>query len=103
MIEKLSGRAGSAAGAAVCAALLGFGFYLQYARGLEPCPLCLVQRGFFMAVMAVCLVAPVHRPRPLRAAVYRGLAGVVALGGAAVAGRPGLLPHLAPPHEAPIR
>src|SRR5712671_6124953 len=56
MTEKLSGRAGSAAGAAVCAALLGFGYYLQYARGLEPCPLCHVQRGFFYAVMAVFLV-----------------------------------------------
>jgi len=27
-------------GALACALLLGFGYYLQYARGLEPCPLC---------------------------------------------------------------
>ena len=55
--------------ALVCALLLGFGLYLQYARGLEPCPLCLVQRGFFVAVMAACLVAAVHRPGRLGAAL----------------------------------
>jgi hypothetical protein len=47
--------------ALVCAALLGFGYYLQYGKGLEPCPLCLVQRGFFIAVMAVCIVAAAGR------------------------------------------
>src|SRR6476661_3666609 len=86
--------------ALACALLLGFGFYLQYARGLEPCPLCLVQRGFFMAVMAVCLVAAVHRPGRLGAAVYGVLAALFALGGAAVAGRQVWLQHL-PPDRVP--
>lgn len=27
-----------------CIAMLGFGMYLQYAVGLEPCPMCIVQR-----------------------------------------------------------
>jgi len=27
------------AGALVCAALLAYAYYLQYAQGLEPCPL----------------------------------------------------------------
>src|SRR5204862_1091246 len=78
----------------------GFGFYLQYAKGLEPCPLCLVQRGFFTAVMAVCLVAAVHRPRRLGAAVYGVVAALFALGGAAVAGRQVWLQHL-PPDKVP--
>src|SRR5262245_1254513 len=77
-----------------CALLLGFGFYLQYAKGLEPCPLCLVQRAFFVAVMAVCLIAAIHRPRRLGAAVYGVLAALFALGGAAVAGRQVWLQHL---------
>ena len=87
MIEKLSGRAGSAAGAAVCAALLGFGYYLQYARGLEPCPLCHVQRGFFYAVMAVFMVGAAHGPRRTAAIVYGVLTALFAAGGAAAASR----------------
>ena len=86
--------------ALACALLLGFGLYLQYARGLEPCPLCLVQRGFFVAVMAACLVAAVHRPGRLGAALYGVLAALFALGGAAVAGRQVWLQHL-PPDKVP--
>jgi protein dithiol:quinone oxidoreductase len=86
--------------ALACALLLGFGFYLQYAKGLEPCPLCLVQRGFFVAVMAVCLIAALNRPGRLGAAVYGALAALFALGGAAVAARQVWLQHL-PPDKVP--
>jgi len=86
--------------AAACALLLAFGFYLQYGRGLEPCPLCLVQRGFFMAVMAVCTVAAVHRPGRVGTALYAVLMALFALGGAAVAGRQVWLQHL-PPDKVP--
>lgn len=30
--------------AAACVALLAFGMYLQHVQGLEPCPMCIVQR-----------------------------------------------------------
>ena len=86
--------------AAACALLLAFGLYLQYGRGLEPCPLCLVQRGFFMAVMAVCTVAAVHRPGRVGTALYALLMALFALGGAAVAGRQVWLQHL-PPDKVP--
>jgi disulfide bond formation protein DsbB len=86
--------------ALACALLLGFGLYLQYARGLEPCPLCLVQRGFFVTVMTVCLLAAVHRPGRLGTAAYGVLAALFALGGAAVAGRQVWLQHL-PPDKVP--
>lgn len=86
--------------AAACALLLAFGFYLQYARGLEPCPLCLVQRGFFMAVMAVCAVAALHRPGRGGTVAYGLLAALFALGGAAVAARQVWLQHL-PPDKVP--
>src|SRR5260221_534126 len=59
---NLSKRLAFALGAAVCALLLGFGYYLQYAQGLEPCPLCLVQRGFFYAVMAIFIAAAAQNP-----------------------------------------
>jgi protein dithiol:quinone oxidoreductase len=86
--------------ALVCAALLGFGFYLQYGKGLEPCPLCLVQRAFFIAIMAVCVVAAAHAPRQRGARVYGGLAALFALGGAAVAARQVWLQQL-PPDQVP--
>ena len=90
----MSSRAGFGLGAAVCAALLGFGYYLQYARGLEPCPLCMVQRGFFYALMAVFLAGAIHAPRRAGTAVYSILALLFALGGAATAGRQVWLQHL---------
>jgi protein dithiol:quinone oxidoreductase len=83
-----------ALGALVCALLLGFGFYLQYGKGLEPCPLCLVQRGFFMAIMAVCIVAATHAPQRRGTVLYGVSAALFALGGAAVAGRQVWLQHL---------
>ena len=86
--------------ALACALLLAFGFYLQYGQGLQPCPLCLVQRGFFMAVMAVCLVAALHRPGRLGTVIYALAAAVLSLGGAAVAGRQVWLQHL-PPDKVP--
>jgi len=50
---------------AVCVAMLAYGMYLQHVEGLEPCPMCIVQR------YALILVA-----------VFAGLAGLTA--------RPGL-------------
>lgn len=35
---------------AVCVAMLAFGLYLQHAQGLEPCPMCIVQRYALVAV-----------------------------------------------------
>ena len=40
--------------ALACIALLGFGLYLQHGVGLEPCPMCIVQR---YALVLVALVA----------------------------------------------
>jgi disulfide bond formation protein DsbB len=94
MLDKLSGRAGFAAGAVACAALLGFGYYLQYARGLEPCPLCHVQRGFFYAVMAVFILGAAHGPRRTVGIIYGVLAALLAAGGAAAASRQVWLQHL---------
>src|SRR5687768_14473783 len=83
--------------ALACALLLAFGYYLQYGRGLEPCPLCLVQRGFFYAVLAICVTAALHG-RWMR--FYAALAALFAAGGAAAAGRQVWLQHL-PPDKVP--
>ena len=37
----------------VCIALLSFGQYLQHVVGLEPCPMCIVQRYALMVVVLI--------------------------------------------------
>ncbi|HEY5635650.1 MAG TPA: disulfide bond formation protein B [Burkholderiales bacterium] len=81
-------------GALACAALLGFGYYLQYAQGQEPCPLCLVQRGFYFGLLAVFAAAAAHAPWG-SARIGWGVAALVfAGGGLATAGRQVWLQHL---------
>ena len=82
------------AGALACAALLGFGYYLQFVRGLEPCPLCLLQRGFFYAVLGTFLVAAIHGPGKTATRIYSALGILFAAGGAAIASRQVWLQHL---------
>ena len=94
MTEHLAPRRLFVLGAVTCAALLAFGYYLQYGRGLEPCPLCLVQRGFVYAFGGTCIVAALHGPRRAGTLVYAVIAALFALGGAATAGRQVWLQHL---------
>ena len=100
MSQPLGSRTLFTLGGVVCALLLGFGYFLQYGRGLEPCPLCLVQRGFFYAFGGTCLVAALHGPGRAGTMAYAALAGLFALGGAATAGRQVWLQHL-PPEKVP--
>ena len=96
----MNGRVALALPLAVCALLLGYGYYLQHAQGLEPCPLCLVQRGFFYAVAVVCLVAALHGPRHIGITLYGVLGALFAAGGAATAARQVWLQSL-PPDKVP--
>jgi len=41
---------------AVCVAMLAFGLYLQHVVGLEPCPMCIVQRYALILVAVFALV-----------------------------------------------
>ena len=93
-MRPFSPRTGFALPALACGLLLAYGFYLQYARGLEPCPLCLVQRGFFFAVLAVCVIAALHGPRGRTMVAYAVGMLLFAAGGAAVASRQVWLQHL---------
>lgn len=72
--------------AAACVAMLAFGLYLQHVVGLEPCPMCIVQRYALVAVAVVAGVAALFRRR---AALYGGVIvmGVLAAFGAFVAAR----------------
>ena len=83
-----------AAPALACAALLAFGYYLQYFDRQDPCPLCLVQRGFYYLVLLAFAAAAVHAPGRTGHAVYCSAACLFALGGLGVAGRQVWLQHL---------
>jgi len=83
-----------AAPALICAALLGYGYYLQYFDSQDPCPLCLVQRGFYYGVLLVFAIAALHFPARIGKWIYCAAATVLALGGLGVAARQVWLQHL---------
>ena len=80
--------------ALACAGLMAFALYLQQVLNLEPCPLCIFQRVCVMAIGAVALMAALHNPGRLGRRLYAGLLGLLAIGGAALAGRQVWLQHL---------
>ncbi|MNY84750.1 Disulfide bond formation protein B [compost metagenome] len=43
--------------AAICVGMLAFGMYLQYVQGLEPCPMCIVQRYALILVAVLAGLA----------------------------------------------
>jgi disulfide bond formation protein DsbB len=74
-------------GAAVCAGLMGWALWLQYGLQLEPCPLCVIQRVVVIAMGVIFLIAGLHNPGRIGAAVYAGLVVVAGAFGVAVAAR----------------
>lgn len=76
---------------AAIAACFGVALYTQYVDGLQPCPLCMTQRGFYLLTGLCALLGALHNRRH---AVYGALVALAALGGAAVAGRQVWLQHL---------
>ncbi|HYW04186.1 MAG TPA: disulfide bond formation protein B [Gammaproteobacteria bacterium] len=80
----------------VCLGLLAYAYYLQTVRGLQPCPLCIMQRVAFMGLGLVFLLAAVHNPRRWGRYVYAVLLLLIAGGGAGVAIRHVYLQHLPP-------
>ena len=80
-------RAGNFAGFAVCAALLGYALYSQHALGLEPCPLCILQRIAVLATGLLFLGAALHRPGRGGAFAWGLLIALVTIIGSAIAGR----------------
>lgn len=88
------------AGALVIAVLFGAALYLQHAMHQDPCPLCMVQRVIFIAMLALFAIAALHSPKRLGARVYAVLIGLFALGGIGVASRHIWIQHL-PKDELP--
>jgi disulfide bond formation protein DsbB len=79
-----------------CAGLIGFALYLQHSLGLEPCPMCILQRYAFIVVGVIALVAAIHNPALLGRRIYGGLLVVMAATGGGVAIRHVYLEHYPP-------
>jgi disulfide bond formation protein DsbB len=83
-----------------CAAMFCFAlFYLQEYVGLDPCPMCILQRYAFIAIGAIALVAAIHGPAALGRKIYSGLIALFAVAGAGVAIRHSYLQHFPPKME----
>ena len=87
----------------VAAGLLGFGLYLQHVEGLEPCPMCIMQRYAFATAALIALAGAIHAPGRSGERVYAGLIGAAALVGGLIAARqswmqidPPLIPECGP-------
>lgn len=96
MISALPRRLWYSVGFSACAGLLGFALWLQYARGADPCPLCIFQRMFMMVLGLCFLLAALQNPRKWGVRIYAFLLFLLASGGAAIAGRQIWLQHLPP-------
>lgn len=49
---------------------MGFGYYLQFVENLEPCPLCMTQRLFFILCGSLGLAAFAHNPNITGKRIY---------------------------------
>jgi disulfide bond formation protein DsbB len=83
----LTRRTGNLIGFAACAGLIGYALFVQYVQGLEPCPLCILQRVAVMAAGVLFLLAALHDPAERGARAYGVLIDLVAMAGILVAAR----------------
>lgn len=72
----------------MCASLMLIAWlYFENYLGLEPCPLCMTQRGFVVAVGLMAALAWIHNPKALGQRIYAVLGIIFAGLGAGIAGR----------------
>ena len=74
-------RTGNLLGFVACVGLIGYALFAQYGLGLEPCPLCILQRVAVIGVGVLFLAAYLHNPGDRGARVYGALMDLVALAG----------------------
>lgn len=68
-----------------CVFVLGFALWLQHAKGLDPCPWCVVQRIVFVTIGIVALIAILHRPLTVGITAYSTLIGLLSIAGGGAA------------------
>jgi disulfide bond formation protein DsbB len=75
-------------------------YYLEAVLFLDPCPLCIVDRGILVVIAAVCFIAFVHNSNGVMRLIYTSLATLFGLVGVGVAARHIWLQGL-PPDQVP--
>lgn len=70
-----------------CLLIMAGALYLEHVVGLQPCPLCVVQRVCVMLFGLLCLLAALHGPGMLGQRLYAGLLMLITLTGAGTAAR----------------
>ena len=75
--------------------LLAYGFYLQHVSGLEPCPMCIVQRYALILTLVFSALAAYTKGSGLRG-LWMILTALFAVGGAFVAARQSWLQRYPP-------
>lgn len=86
-LHNISSRWLYLAGALFASGLMGFGLFLQYVKHQDPCPLCMVQRVIFIAILVVFALAALHGPKRAGERVYAVLIWLLSLSGVGVAAR----------------
>ena len=83
----------------VCAALIGYALFLQEREGLDPCPMCILQRYAVIAIGILALVAAIHGPQRVALKIYGALIALLAIAGGGVSIRHSYLQHFPPKVE----
>ena len=92
--RTLSNRWLYLAGTLVIAVVFGTALYLQYVLHQEPCPLCMIQRVIFIAMLILFAIATLHNPKRSGTKVYGALIVLLAVSGVSTASRHIWLQHL---------
>jgi disulfide bond formation protein DsbB len=82
-----------------CAGLIALAIFLQEQEGLDPCPMCILQRYAFIAVGIAALAAAIQGPQGLALKIYGAIVAAVSIAGAGVAARHSYLQHFPPKVE----
>ena len=81
-MNYLKGKSGYLIGFAACFGIVILALVIQTVYNLEPCPLCITQRMFFMCLGVLFLVAAFIKPASLLQKTFATLQLLTALGGA---------------------
>ena len=86
--------------AAAAAAMMAVALYMQHVMGLEPCPLCMMQRVWLSIAGIIALIAFLHAPRAVGRRIYGFATLLACLIGAGFSTRQLYLQSL-PPDQVP--
>ncbi len=96
---KITPRIAFAAIFLACAALIGYGIYMQEEMGLDPCPMCILSRYVFIVLGIAALAAAIHGPRGVALKVWGGVVALLAVIGMGVSIRHSYVQHFPPKVE----